>query len=324
MSYLNEVLNACGFDAKQQVALSDLLKLTAVKDIPEFSGCDEALVWLVDTTQTYWLRGKGLERWDVTDEPGLTVQKAQMALDFMTLDMQAAIKPSLSDYDYVLMMGALQSRVETRLAYAKASFDAGEYDFKQLVMLGGARPLYSDKELAAQTLSEDKQTEYHMMMHVLQTMEKESKTPSEFFSKSRELINTPMQQAGDTMRRPNTKDTVESWLLTKPAPGRVLVISNQPYCRYQDAVVKSLLPSTFTVETIGHQSSGLDSTKVHLDSLARGFYTQKPQLMAVFQEQKRDEVAKEAASHFGGGFWAATDTIKNVPDSALETKLSTP
>ncbi len=290
MKHLQRVLRDCGYDKSQQVALCQLILATStLKAIPDFESQDEALQWLVATTQENWLRGQGLERWDTRDSAELVEQKAGIYKLCDLLNLRAEIKPKLPHYDYVLLMGALQSRVETRLAYAKTSFDRGDYDFDTLVMLGGARPLYADKELLSAKLGADEKTEYHMMMHVLGAMEAGSsaQTSSDFFTKARQTINTPMQKAADgSPRRPNTRDTVETWLATKPKLGTVLVISNQPYCTYQDATVKGLLPARFEVETAGHQGSEHDNVKVHLDSLARVFYTKRPALLAQYRQER--------------------------------------
>jgi hypothetical protein len=284
MKLLNDVLQDCGFDKNQQTTIVNLIQQTAVSDIPEFRDHTSALIWLVEITQKHWLRGEGLERWDVEDNDKQLAERDTIMRMFQSLGLIDDIKPKYRDYDYVLMMGALESRVETRLDYAHFLYAQAEYNFDHLVMLSGARPLMADKEPSIKHLSPEKQTEHGMMMYLLDRM-KDKNPDDSFFSKPIQEIDTPMQvDVTGKSRRPNTKDTIDSWLATKPKPGRALVISNQPYCSYQHSVARVLLPPEFDVETIGHHSNGQDPVKVYLDSLARLFYTMKPTLEKQYKQ----------------------------------------
>lgn len=293
MKLLQDVLLECGFEKDQQATIVSLIQKTAVSDIPAFDDHISALNWLVEITQQHWLRGEGLERWDVQDNDKQLAERQTIMKMFHSLDLIDDIKPKQPHYDYVLMMGAMESRVKTRLGYAHSLYANAEYDFDHLVMLGGARPLIADKEPSIERLLPEKQTEHGMMMCLLDDMT--NKHPGDsFFSKPVQAIDTPMQvDVTGKSRRPNTKDTIDSWLATKPKPGRVLVISNQPYCSYQHSVARAFLPTEFEVETVGHHSSGQDPVKVHLDSLARVFYTMKPRLEKQYKQEAEVEAKPE-------------------------------
>lgn len=290
MKFLQDVLLECGFDEEQQATIVNLIQKTSVGDIPEFDDRISALNWLVEITQKHWLRGEGLERWHVQDTSEQLTERDAIMKMFHSLDLIEDIKPKQAHYDYVLMMGALESRVKTRLSYAHSLYADSKYDFEHLVMLGGARPLMADKEPSTKHLLPENQTEHGMMMYLLNDMK--DKHPDDiFFSKPVQEIDAPMQvDVAGKPRRPNTKDTIDSWLATNPKPGRVLVISNQPYCGYQHSVARTLLPAEFDVETVGHHSRGQDPVKVYLDSLARLFFTMRPTL----EKQYKQEAAVEA------------------------------
>lgn len=285
MKLLKNVLSKCGFNEEQQTTIINLIQKTVVNDIPEFGDHMSALNWLVEVTQKYWLRGEGLERWDVQDNAEQLAERDAIIKMFHSLNLINEIKPSHSHYDYVLMMGALENRVKIRLEHAHSLYANSEYDFDNLVMLGGARPLTAAQEPSIERLLPEKQTEHGMMMCLLEEMKGEH-LEDVFFSKAVQEIDTPMQVdiTGKT-RRPNTKDTIDSWLATAPKPGRVLVISNQPYCSYQHSVARTLLPTEFEVETVGNRSNGQDPIKVHLDSLARIFYTMQPTLEKNYEHE---------------------------------------
>src|SRR5262249_341267 len=87
------------------------------------------------------------------------------------------------------------------------------------------------------------------------------------------LIDAPKQKKNDgSWTRNNTKDTVIEWLKTNPSPGRCLFISSQPFLGYQDSVVRTVIPSTFSTETIGSQADPDLPVAVFLDNLARWLY----------------------------------------------------
>lgn len=66
------------------------------------------------------------------------------------------------------------------------------------------------------------------------------------------FVDTPgTYDAQGVWRRPNTDDSVKYWLISHPQPGHILAVSNQPHVIYQDAVLKTLLPFSFTVESVG-------------------------------------------------------------------------
>jgi hypothetical protein len=56
------------------------------------------------------------------------------------------------------------------------------------------------------------------------------------------------------MIRPNTGDTYNLWLASKPKAGLCFMISNQPYCLYQQLVAEPIMPKVVTFETVGPAS----------------------------------------------------------------------
>jgi hypothetical protein len=86
-----------------------------------------------------------------------------------------------------------------------------------------------------------------------------------------QLISAPMiSEESGILRRPLTADTLSAWLATNPTPGTCLAISNQPYVAYQQTVLKTLLPSDFSVQTVGAATSEpTEKISIMLDTLAR-------------------------------------------------------
>lgn len=84
-----------------------------------------------------------------------------------------------------------------------------------------------------------------------------------------------MKIEGSSVKRPNTEDTLVAWLKVAPEPCKALFVSDQPFCGYQFAVIKTNLPNTFLFDLVGQ---GVDATShpaaaaITLDTVARWIY----------------------------------------------------
>lgn len=260
-------------NGKPSPALLELLTLLNVTH-------DGSLQSIVQATQQQWLRKPGSERWDMQE---VHADKQAHILELLhNLGCIDTVNATQQQYDYALLLGATVSRVRTRLAYLLDQWQQG-VRFKYLIFLGSERPLdakiesadllrdlsrypYADHDWSATKLPT---TEYQMMRMVFDQTE----LPADFEKVIVIFINTPQQlEPNGTWRRANTMDTIREWLAQQPKPGSTLVVSNQPYVGYQDAVVRTGLPSTFSVETIGHRVSDNEKIAVYLDTVARWIY----------------------------------------------------
>lgn len=254
-------------------ALVQLLSLTNI----EHDGSLASIVQQTQKPETEWMRKEGSERWDIVDSN--VENKDQFFKLFNQLYLVDEITPQQEQYDYLLLMGAAYVRVKTRLEYTIKLWDKG-VRFDMIVVLSGSRPL-TDLELDALRLDYNLDdgdfipaTEAQVMQFVYDKID----MPETMRKIPMILIDAPMKVSKTgTLARPTTGDTVNLWMELKPAPGSCLVISNQPYVGYQDSVTKTLLPKTFTVETVGEKS---EDTKIgiYLDTLARNLYQDKIRL----------------------------------------------
>lgn len=232
------------------LALFDLLRMPKTED-------------LVGATQELWLQ-KNLERWHYKD---IFSEKREQALPLLSkIGCVDEIAPQKMKYDYALLLGGLQSRVEERLNFLIDQWNRG-VRFSSLVFLTGQRPLEKGKEPLADLVS----NETEMMREVF----KRSHVPEEMKKIKLVIIDTPQPAPG---KRPNTMGTIQAWLLTKPNPGACLAVSNQPFAMYQDSVLKTYLPDTFEVETIATKAKDNLLLAHYLDSLARYLYQEKIRL----------------------------------------------
>lgn len=278
LGMLKLILGELGLDKEQITAFEALLKITACTESLQrsFESPLDALNCLVATTQAHWLRKAGTERWDQEDTPTI-ISKRELFLElFNQLGLLAEKKPVLKNYDYVLLLGGLQVRVENRLDYLASLWEQG-IRFKQLVLLGGKR-LLIDEESITRTLKEGA-TELDMMESLVKA--RQLNWPIGLSEVEVVSVNAP-QVAG---KRPTTKDTINTWRSKKPQPGNTLAISNQPHLRYQNAVIKNCLPVSFRLETVGSSVDKNEKVTLMLDTLARFIYAEVPRLEASYTQE---------------------------------------
>jgi hypothetical protein len=261
----------------KEIITPDLIEVLNITGITH----DGTLPSIVDATQKAWLRPTGVERWEMDGK----YQELSPIISpyFKQLGMIDEIVPTKKEYTYCIVLGATVTAVRKRLSAALDFWKRG-IRFKKLVFLVGARPLAPEKESEATLYHNDNKylpikahwvkpattpkTETEMARMVFDQAEL-----PHGFTEAVEVVfvDTPMQKLADgTERRPNTGDTVRQWITdTEVIPGSVLALSSQPYIRYQDTVLRTLLPKTFTSETVGPKKSGNESVDVMLDNLAR-------------------------------------------------------
>lgn len=255
-------------------AVLQLLSLTSVTT-------DGTLSDIVAQTQKNWLRTAGSERWDIQEV--VSDKQQEMLSLFNQLSMLEEIRPQNKQYEHMMILGALFDTMVQRMQHAITLWKSG-VRCNHIALLAGAR-------LAVAAQGENKESFEKFCGHALECVpqtEAEMITfiydhidmPSDMRAVPVEIIDVPMLEKSDgTMRRPNTADTIEWWLKTNPAQGCVLAISNQPYVWYQQAVLETLLPNQFYIETVGSKSSDSVKLGVVLDTLARVLYQEQQRLL---------------------------------------------
>ena len=234
-----------------------LSELTSALDIPNNAD-------VIVETQKRWLRKPGQERWDLAE---LSDDQRTFVLDWAKKEgLFTSWRPACKTYDKALVLGATTSHMRMRLDYLKELWLQGTR-FNEIVWLTGDRPLNKQVDDLAERCSNESQA-----AHILW---KEADLPEQMRNLPVVFIAVPMKQEGTSLKRPNTEDTIVAWLKTTPEPCRSLFVSDQPFCGYQFAVVKTCLPQAFEFDLVGQ---GVDPTghpaaaAITLDSIARWIY----------------------------------------------------
>lgn len=249
--------------------------------------------------QNNFLRPAGVERWDIQDDQEILSHRNQIVATLEQLGFFREASPPLAQpYENILILGASVERMRSRVSFFNQLANRG-LKYQRLYFLTGERPL-------------DPKIEDEQVLYMPTAGEKfrsgwqkpTTATPKTESTAARLVwdqiigpngqapvfVATPMRGT----KRPNTADTIKSWLALSPKKGRTLVISNNPYVPYQHAMtVSELLANDF----FGHEETGLVVTggsaanrdtqkaRVLLDNLARTIFGEK---------QIRDLYAKKA------------------------------
>jgi hypothetical protein len=205
------------------------------------------------------------------------------------------IKPLLSDLGFIegssahfkeyqgaLLLGALLGAVRTRLHFLIEQWKSG-VRFSDLYFLGGQRPLVKDVENVDTFRTTDgplqlrqdwaepsvwPTTESEMMQLVYE----QADMPQEMRKQVKvHHIVSPLKTNPVTgeLARPNTDDTVRSWLAATPPPGRYLTVSNAPYIARQDVVIRTIATDDYRFDAIGKRAREDQQMAIILDELAR-------------------------------------------------------
>lgn len=293
---LEPVFHALGYDtpAKQRGLITLLQAAGAFGQLPGVSGvlsdkqagavlagvtfedAQQAASWLHDVTQSCMKRPEGQGRDDTPERKDFITHRRELLAALTDAGVVSDVKPRLASYDHVLLLGSRESMAETRLQSIKALWDEG-IRFDKIHLLGSERPLDESNEPIAAAMSNHGGNQGDNQGGSLSTETEMLKVQYYAMREDwpQELKQVPVYAVGSfdrDDRHANTKDTIETWLSMRPEPaqGNVLVISNQPYVAYQDAAVKSVLPPSFHVETVGASVDARDvNISLAMDAIAR-------------------------------------------------------
>jgi len=275
MTLLEQVLRDLGFEQKEEVpSVIELLRLTdCFSSLPQQGSSLTLLEALVSTTQKKWIRPKGTERTEQKDTEDYQKNRTAFFRHFAPLNLFAEIKPTKQEYDAVAILGAFTFRMEKRLDHLLKLWDQG-VRFKKIYLLCGERPLREAEEKNVIEQLGSKATEMDAMKHLLKQASK---------GWPKELQQLPIieifAEKLQGQSRATTEDTVKAFAEKGITFDQLLVISNQPYVRYQGDVTRiklQTLKTELTPETVGTATNPEEELiSPLLDTLARRFYAGK-------------------------------------------------
>ncbi len=234
-----------------------LAELASYLDIPQTE--------IIQELQRSWLRKPGQERWEMEE---LSFDQKQLVLNWAKKQrLFESWEPSCNTYDKALILGGSTSCMESRLNYLKKLWIQGTR-FHEIVWLTGDRPL--DKRVDDLTDVCKNESEASCFLF------EKAELPEAMRNLPVIFVAVPLKKEGNSIQRPNTKDTILAWLKTNPNPCKTLFVSSQPFCGYQFAVIKTCLPDSFDFDVVGkgvNPDNYPRAASITLDTIARWIYT---------------------------------------------------
>lgn len=249
-----------------QSACIESLVLETLGEPPKTTTPDSLAGWLVSETQRAWLRPPGKERWQVEATRECDEKLVRILEDS---PFQAERLPRTACADHVLLMSAIESEFLVRLEYFSVLVREG-FVPNAVYLLGGQRVLDPDRECEIRGVLGQEAREIDMLeFHAEQARNRHPWLEGlEFVS-----CSTPYQEdASGNLRRPNTHDTIVTWLQEHFDGGSVLCLSNQPFVDYQTTLFRKLLPKEVVIDGAGARADRC-SPSIVLDAIARMLYT---------------------------------------------------
>ena len=238
--------------AREEVITPELLQLLEHFKIEH----DGTLASVTDATQKAWLRPAGQERWEVVCT--YTAEDRAKVIEYYAKTGKFEEKfPSKKRYHAVLLCGATMNKMSRRIRFFERVVDAGVH-VDNVALIAGARPLTP----SIGEVVEDARTEGDAFVSLWKISRLSQELPWR-------IAEHPMK--GD--RRPDRYDTFKYWLQKEFPPQTLLIVTDQPYCCFTEAIAAKAFPEGFDYEVVGE---GFDpssmTTAVLLDNLARWLY----------------------------------------------------
>jgi hypothetical protein len=233
--------------------------LTNISNIKDFDD-------LVHKTQALWLRRPGSERWQLDALQNSYEDKRALLMPlFEQLGMCDTIMPVKQEYKYGLFLGHTVESVFDQYYFLVKLLRDKKITLESVILLTGKRTLepFEYSFLESHNIPPFYiKTEADMIAELFR---QKWRFPIPYV-----LVDSP---AFNNRTRPTTEDTVLYWLdQYRPEPGSCLAFSIQPVIGYQDAVLRTWLPKTFTLETVGSKTEEHIAVGLYLDTLARWLY----------------------------------------------------
>ncbi len=244
----------------RKINSSALLQLTTTLGIAQDAD-------IVAATQKQWLRKGNLERWEMSE---LSPMQKNFVLKWANEQgLLDAWTPLNKAYDTAVLLGGATFRMEKRLSYLIELWNQGIH-FDRIVWLTGDRPLDPKVESLASCCTTESEAA-RLLWEKANLPEQMRHVPITF-------VSAPMKTEGLITKRPGTRDIIKAWVDTAPESCSALFVSNQPFCGYQFAVIKSTLPKSIQFDLVGPSidSKSLQApAAVILDTVARWIYSDR-------------------------------------------------
>jgi len=212
---------------------------------------DGTLETIVPATQKAWRRPPGQERWEITSN--YSKEDREVVLEYyQKTGRLERVWPSKKEYQVALLCGATTGTMRKRIGFFERIVESG-VQVGKVALLAGARPLSSSIE----EVPEGAKTEGDAFAALWKTSQLCSQLPWR-------LAEHPMKGS----ERPVTYDTFIYWQRGEK-PQSLLIVTDQPYCAYFEAVAAKAFSKEFDFEVVGEELTPLPFQRLFYSTISR-------------------------------------------------------
>jgi hypothetical protein len=293
---LYNTLNYYGFANQQQKdALENLMRQASIISPREsfqdrfpkrhdYNELVHDILEFVKLTQMYFvIRNGAQERWEIKPQRWMEEDIAENFQHLRTLGFVEEIKPLNTTPDAFCILGSIRGDIENRLHYAGLLHTSGVHP-QNLILLAGERIVTLEVDGTKQELTGiarnfniqdlDKLTETHLIQEAYKNSAFYNKIPTY-------VIDTPARN----LPRPTTHTTIlelVGWLKQRDNIRSITFVSNQPYVKYQAAIITEILrrsESQISFEVVGSGQVNKDNAQPVIEALGSYIYAQTPEVL---------------------------------------------
>ncbi len=214
--------------------------------------------------------------------------------DLKTLGFVYAVGPSVRRADAVCILGATKPKMANRMQYLEFLFNNG-FTADTIILLSGERFATLNVDASEEELSLiakkyrvsdwKRLTETHLIQNEYETSSVSKRKLDTY------VINTPARE----LPRPTTETTIFElikWLKEHPNIKTILFISNQPYTKYQDAVISLVLREkgiNIKFEMVGFAVTNFSDIQPIIEGLGSYLFAALPTVLSKMNLQISDQ-----------------------------------
>lgn len=238
---------------EQKDAIKDLLKQASIIHVnqsftdvfpsyrTETQIAEDMLRFIKITQEKFVIRNGNQERWEISAPNWMKNHQENIYNSLKILGFSEAIKPT-SDADAVCILGATRKRMTDRIEYAESLIKNG-FKTDTVILLTGERYVTEKIDGTENELSNiakkfslqdwRKLTETHLLEDIYDSSELQKRKLTKY------IIDTPT----GNLPRPTTQSTIIeliAWLKNHENIKSIIFVSNQPYIKYQKAIITSV------------------------------------------------------------------------------------
>ena len=301
---LYNTLNDYGFSTKEQKAiLENLMQQASIlapgesiqAKFPNKYNYDDLVVDILEfvkLTQKYFtIRSGNQERWEIKPHEWMMKNKAENFKLLKILGMTLSVGPKFQNVDALCILGGKMSNMQGRIDYVALLLEKG-LKANNLILLSGERYVTvkidgTQEELnkiaaSYQLADSSKLTETHLIQKAYEESTLHNKIPTY-------VIDTPARD----LPRPTTQTTILElieWLKRHEEIKTITFVSNQPYVKYQEAVIKEAMRNFDTpinIEVVGAAYNN-DNVQPIIEALGSFIFAVTPDVLIKSGEKIKD------------------------------------